>query len=330
MSQDLEVTAFAPASIGNLAVGFDCLGMALQGVGDHVTIYLNEKDKAPLVTIDEIQGIEAELPLSADKNTAGKALLTMMESCNFKTPIGVLIKKGIPLSSGMGGSAASAVAAVRALSYLMIKMNFEVAPSRVSDRALFHYALSGEVLASGSYHGDNVAPSLYGGLTLVGLKDVKDFENGAQIITLPGLSELYYVLVHPHIEIETAKARAHLAQIVTLKNFVGSITNMGMFMAALYKQDHNLLKSFMEDVVIEPQRKEMIPGFDGMKKMALDSGALCFSISGGGPSVFAWTYGQIQAQKLKKQLVEAFNEHNLVAEGYVGTLTAPGAHEVNH
>ena len=298
--------AFAPASIGNVAVGFDLLGLVIEGAGDTVTVARRDP---PGVSIDAIRGSEIELPRVAEDNTAGRALLSLLELAQPGFGLAVEIDKGIAYGSGMGGSAASAVAAVIAANALL--------DQPLSQDQLYACALDGEAVASGGRHGDNVAPMLLGGLVLT----VGD----APPLKLPTPAGVYSVLVHPHCVLETRRARAALATPYSLHEFVTQNGHLARFIAGLYRNDLELIGAGLRDDLVEPRRAALIPGFAAVKQAALEAGALGASISGAGPSVFAWCLGREAAARAGAAMRAAFADSDLDSDIYISPLDAPGA-----
>lgn len=308
----VQATAFAPATIGNVSVGFDILGMAIQGVGDEVQVSLREDSQ---IIIHSITGNEEDvthLPLMPEKNTAGAALIALQAGEQLKFGFDVIIHKGIPMGSGMGGSAASAVGAVVAASHLLKK--------EISNKQKLFYALEGEKVASGAAHPDNVAPCLLGGITLASL----DFTE--PMVSLPVPKTMGWALVHPNLKIETKQARAILNPQVSLETFVKQTANLALFLAGLYKKDFQFIQQGFEDLIIEPQRARLIPGFDKIKKQVLSQkGVLGFSLSGSGPSVFALTLNLAAAKKVSQLLKKEFQKLNLESQSYYGSGPCLGA-----
>jgi len=266
-----RATAFAPASVGNVAIGFDILGFSVEALGDRVT--MTRRD-APGLSIRAIRGVPEALPLEPERNTAGRAVLAMQEALRVPYGFDMEIDKGIPLGSGLGGSAASAVAAVVAANALV--------PEPCSTLELLKFAMQGEAVASGSLHVDNIAPSLYGGLVLtVGI----DNPRVKQIPVPPGVRA---VIVHPHMFLSTREARAILRRTVEMSDFVWQTANLAGFISGCYTNDYDMIRASFEDVIIEPQRQALIPGFREVRAAALAAGALGCSISGAGPTMFAW------------------------------------------
>lgn len=271
------ITAFAPATVANVAVGFDILGFAVPVLGDKVTI---EKITEGVV-IDSITGVKG-IPLQAEQNTAGYALLKMIEGEHLNFGFRLSIAKGIPLSSGLGGSAASAVAAVVGANALL--------DTPLDNQNLLYYAIQGESIASGM-HGDNVAPSLYGGLTAF-------ISNDYSVINLP-IPDIYCVLAHPDIAIKTKDARAIIHPTVTLQQHIEQSMQLVQFLAGCYSGG---LFSNLQDQIIEPQRAHLIPHFTELQQIAQEEGALIFSISGAGPTMFA-----LADKATSNRIIERYN-----------------------
>lgn len=311
LPRPLVASAFAPATIGNVSVGFDILGMAIKGVGDQVTLVKRPDSQ---IIIQSIRGCvdETIIPKAAEKNTATMALLSMQAGEKLKFGFDVYITKGIPLGSGMGGSAASAVAAVvAAQTFLKKKLNFE---------KQFFYALDGEKMASGAAHPDNVAPCLKGGLTLSSLAWNKP------VIEVPFMKSMGWALIHPHITVETKQARKILSPTISVESWVAQSARLGSFISGFYKKDLALIKQGFADTIIEPQRAHLIPGFEEIKrKFSTLNQVLGFSISGSGPSVFILTTSLNAAQRVARQILKAFNDQGIQAEAYYGAGAAPGA-----
>jgi homoserine kinase len=304
-------TAFAPASVGNVGVGFDVLGHSFQAIGDQVTA---RRTHGPGVTIGAITGVAVDLPREPERNTAGMGVLCMLRDLKLDFGIELAIHKGIPLGSGLGGSAASAVAAVVAANALL--------PEPLGKLELLKFAMKGEQVASGSVHVDNIAPSLYGGLVLtVGI----DNPNVKQI---PVPSSVRCVLVHPHMMLSTREARQILNRSIDLSDVIWQSANLAGFLTGCFTGDLQLIRESLEDVIIEPQRQVLIPGFKAVKEGARANGALGCSISGAGPTVFAWCEQQ-HAERIRDAMVAAFAAHGLASDAWISTLDPAGARIVD-
>lgn len=264
------IKAFAPATVSNVAVGFDIMGFPMEAPGDEVVIKLG---KTPGVTISKITKGKG-LSYDPIKNTAGVAVLKMMEYLGISNQsIDIEIRKKMPFGTGIGSSAASAVAAVVALNHYL--------DAKLSKQELLPFAMAGESVASGAWHGDNVIPSMMGGIILIRDNATLDFTK----LYVP--SGLRYVVILPPVQILTSDSRSILSDQVTLKQMITQTGNAATLVAALYSSDFNKISRCLQDVIIEPQRSHLIPKFDKMKQKALELGALGFSISGSGPSMFA-------------------------------------------
>ena len=306
-----SATAFAPATVGNVGIGFDILGHTVEAIGDRVRV---ERSSKKGVRILGITGLDANLPLETEKNTAGMALKGLVESQGLDFGIDMTIEKGIPLGSGLGGSAASAVAAVVAGNALL--------PRPLSTLELLKFAMQGEAVASGSVHVDNIAPSLFGGLVLtVGI----DHPRTKQIPVPPGLR---CVLVHPHMFLSTKEARRILSRTVELSDLVWQCANLAGFISACYTNDLDMIRDAFEDVVVEPQRQALIPGFKAVKQGAMANGALGCSISGAGPTVFAWCEAAA-APAIVAAMADAFGAHGLSSDRWISAIEPVGARVID-
>jgi homoserine kinase len=302
--------AFAPASVGNVAVGFDVLGHSMDAVGDRVRA---RRTSERGVRIVRIEGVVRDLPIETAKNTASVAVEALLDLVEIDYGFELTIEKGIPLGSGLGGSAASAVAAVVAANALLVHP--------IDKLPLLKCAMRGEKVASGALHADNVAPSLYGGLVLtVGIDD-------PNVKRIPVPEGVRAVLVHPHIELPTRKSREVLNRTVTLSDVVWQQANLAGFLAGCFTRDLDLIRVSLEDVLIEPQRRDLIPGFIDVKAAAIHHRALGCSISGAGPSVFAWAE-EPAAPAIRDAMVAAFKAHGLETDAWIAPIDSRGAHVV--
>ena len=286
------VTAFAPGTVSNVACGFDVLGFALEAPGDTVTARFAPAGSAA-VRIDDIVGDEGRLPRDTARNTAGVATEALLTRVGERRGVILTIRKGLPLSSGLGGSAASAVAAVVAVDALI--------GSRLALDALMACAFEGERLGAGSGHGDNIAPSLYGGFVLVRVANPPD------VVRLPVPAGLTAVVVHPDLEIETAKARALLGDTVPLADAIRQWANLGALVDALHRGDYALMARALEDTIAEPRRAALVPGLAAIKQAAIAAGALGCSLSGSGPSLFALCRTAASAERVVAAMKSAAN-----------------------
>jgi homoserine kinase len=286
---DRVVTAFAPATVSNVGCGFDVLGFALEAPGDEVTARLTPAGSG--VTIDAITGDDGRLPREAELNTAGVAARALLTALGEPRGVALRINKGLPLASGLGGSAASAAAAVVAVDAL-------VGADATLD-LLIGCAIEGEGLGARSAHPDNIAPALCGGFVLV------RHPNPPDIVRLPVPKGLVAVVVHPDLEIETARARELLGTTVPLADAIRQWANMGALVDGLHRADFALISRALEDTIAEPRRASLVPGLAAIKKAAVDAGALGCSLSGSGPSLFALCNGIETARRVADAMTRA-------------------------
>lgn len=301
----LSALAFAPASVGNAGVGFDILGHVIEGVGDTVRV---TRIDAPEVRIAAIRGATVDLPLGAPLNTAGASLIALREAMAVPYGFEIEIEKGIPLGSGMGGSAASCVAALVAANALL-----ELPLSR---EALYPFALTGEAVASGGRHGDNLGPMLLGGLVL---------STTDRLVKIPVPDAWHSVLVHPEAILETRRAREALKGGYALSEFVAQSANLALVLAGCHAGDAELVRAGLKDVLVEPRRAPLIVGFDAAKQAALNGGAMGASISGAGPSVFGWFQTRAQAEAAAPAIQAAFAAHGFDSQAWVSPINSPAA-----
>jgi homoserine kinase len=312
-----RATAFAPATVSNVAVGFDILGFAVEQVGDRVTV---SKTEAPSVIINDITNADGGradpgIPSDPARNTATVGLKAFCEDLKLDCGFEVSISKGIALGSGMGGSAASVVGALVAANSLLERP--------LAAESLLRYALVGEQAASAAIHPDNVAPCLFGGLTLV------TSMSPLRYVRIPVPEQILTVLARPHVRIDTRAARGLLRVEVPLAAHVRQSASLAGFVAGCYTNDLGLIGDCLRDHVVEPQRAALIPGFAEVKAAAVEAGALGASISGSGPTVFAWVVGADAAERVRRAMVSAFMEHGAAeADSWVSPVSAQGARVV--
>ncbi len=307
-----SVTVFAPASVSNVACGFDVLGFALSEPGDTVTARTSEVGG---VRIASIAGDGGRLPLDPERNTAGRAAASVLARAGSAGGIVLDIVKGMPLASGIGSSAASAVAAVIATN--------EALGSPLDRMTLLACAMDGERAGAGAAHPDNVAPSMLGGFVLARGGQLPD------VVSLPVPDGLAYAVLHPHMEVETGTARQLLGDSVPLAVAIAQWGNLGAFVASLYTSDFPLMTRCLVDLVAEPKRAALVPGFAAVQQAALDAGALGCSLSGAGPSIFALCFGTSVAVRTGDRMRDALRRAGgLDGDLYVGTIAPVGARVV--
>jgi homoserine kinase len=308
-----SVEAFAPATCANVAVGFDILGFALETIGDQVRLVKREDNKIIVESINS----QDYLPLATHKNTASVVVEKLCRSLNLDLGFSIHIRKGIPLCSGLGGSAASAVAALVACNRFLA--------SPLSLNELAEFALFGEQAASGIGHFDNIIPCLFGGLTLI------YSQKPMKVLKLP-IPKLYAVLVHPHLQVSTREARKLLKREIALSDYVQQSAHLASFIAALYEKDYSLLQQSLNDLIIEPQRAQFVPGFYEVKKAALQAGALGMSFSGSGPALFAFAATEEKAKQVRDAMSSSLQKRKVVSDCWISLISQKAAHvvEENH
>ncbi|PJK08400.1 homoserine kinase [Lysobacteraceae bacterium NML95-0200] len=308
MSQPVEARAFAPASVGNIGVGFDLLGHTVTGIGDIAHVRRIESPEVRIASIDGELSSVCQIPLEAARNTAGQALIALRAQTGIGFGFELRLEKGIPLGSGLGGSAASCVAALVAANALL--------PEPLARDALYACALEGEFVASGSRQGDNVAPMLLGGVVMC---------TPTQILPLPAPDWLHAAVVHPEQILETRRARAVLAEPYPLSQVVQHCGHLALFLTGLAQSKRELIAAGLKDILVEPRRAPLIPGFAEVKAAALEHDALGASISGAGPSVFAWFDDAGRAHQATAAMQAAFAAAGFDSQAYVGPVNGPHA-----
>ena len=301
------IKVFAPATVANVACGYDILGFALQQPGDEIIARFVEE---PGIHISKIFGDKGKLPLDVKKNTAGIAASAFLKEVDYDGGIALEIHKKMPFGSGLGSSAASAVAGVFAVNELLKRP--------MEKRELLHFAVLGEQGADGSYHADNVAPCLLGGMILIRDNPTLDVH---RIPCPPGL---YATVIYPQINILTRSAREVLSKDITLKQHIQQSGNVAALVLSLYNGDFDLLGRALNDVIIEPQRAPLIPHFYEVKDAALNTGALGCSISGSGPSIFALSINSLIAEQVGVAMQTVFQRAGVKATVYVSEINNEG------
>jgi homoserine kinase len=302
-----SIRVFCPGTIANVSCGFDVLGLSLAGVGDYMTV---TQTATKGITISEILG--QDLPLETTQNVAGVAGLALLEALESDAGFDIKIDKRIKAGSGIGSSAASSTGAVWAINHLL--------GNPFTTKELIPFAMEGERLASGVAHADNVAPALLGGFTLVRSTDPLD------VISLPSPGELYATVIHPQIEIKTADSRRILKSNLSLKDAITQWGNLGGLVAGLYREDYELIGRSLQDVVIEPIRSILIPGFTEIKEAALNAGALGGGISGSGPSVFALSKGKDNALKVADAIRNVYEPFGISFDIHISNINEKGVY----
>ena len=311
MSNTPPARAFAPATVGNIICGFDIFGLALGEPGDEVEARLRNE---PGVVISAVHGDGGRLPTETARNVAGLATLAVLAESGMKN-VGIEIEvwKGLPISGGMGGSAASAVAAVVAADSLL--------QTGLSLDVLLRCASEGERGPKGDTHPDNIAPALHGGIVMV-----RPEEPGT-VIPLPVPAGLSVALVHPDLELETSEMRGILPDVLPLNQAVRQWADCSALVVGLYEEDWDLIARALVDRVAEPYRSRFIPGFDAVRAAGVEAGALGAGLSGSGPSMFALCRTTSEAQAVAAAMADAFAGVGLEgADTHVSEVANTGAH----
>ncbi len=299
-----SVKVSAPGTVANLVCGFDVLGLCLGAPCDEMAVSLLPEKKVVIKSADGFN-----LPTDPAQNTAGAPLLEMLQELDADFGFEVLIKKNIKPGSGIGSSAASAAGAVVAANVLLNDI--------FTKEQLVRFAMSGEKVASGVKHADNVAPCIYGGITLI--RSIFPLE----IVPIPA-PELWVTVVHPQIEVRTSDARQILKKQVLLKDAIRQWGNIAGLVAGFMKNDYGLIGRSLEDVIIEPVRSILIPGFDEVKKQSKAAGALGGGISGSGPSIFMLSENKSTAECVSKEMHSIYERIGLEHHVYVTTINQQG------
>lgn len=306
-----SATATAPAGVGNIGVGFDLLGHTIEGPCDRATV---RRIDAPGVRVVAVRGEGANvdrIPLDIERNTAGLAVRALHAGLGLSHGFEVELDKGIPIGAGLGGSAASCVAALVAANALL--------DAPLGRDALYPYAIDGEFASSQSRQGDNVGPMLLGGITLATL---------TRLVPLPVPEWLHCVVVHPDQVLETRRSREVLKDPYPLSTVVRHGAHLALFVTGLERGDPELIREGLHDVLAEPRRAELVPGFGGVKQAAMDHGAIGASLSGAGPSVFAWFASREAAEAAAPAMQGGFRDAGFSSRAWVSPVRGPRAEVV--
>ncbi len=304
-----QVTVLSPATVANIVCGFDVLGLALNAPSDKLVMRLLDKREIRIINKDSYH-----LPVEPEKNVFGGALLAMIREVNEEIGFEIESTKVIKPGSGIGSSAASAAGAVVGANHLL--------GNRFAKQELVQFATYGEQVASGSRHADNIAPCIYGGVTLIRSNEPLD------IIPL-NFPPLYVTVIHPQIEVKTSYAREILPKQVSLKDAVTQWANVGGLVAGFMKQDYDLIGRSLQDVLIEPVRSKLIPGFDEIKKLSKEAGALGGGISGSGPSVFMLSKDEATAKAVEQAMRRVYEKVGVDFHIHLTTVNSRGVEVVN-
>jgi len=304
-----KIKVFCPATIANVSCGFDVLGLALDSVGDEMTV---RKTTEKGIRITKILG--QDLPLETENNVAGVAGLALLAKSDYDGGFEIEIDKRIKPGSGIGSSAASSTGAVWAMNELLGRP--------FSNLELVEFAMQGEKLACDVAHADNVAPAIYGGFTLVRSYEPLD------IIPIPTPSELYATVIHPQIEIKTSDSRKILKTTISMQQGIRQWGNLGGLVAGLFQNDYDLIGRSLHDHIVEPIRSILIPSFDDIKRNAVKAGALGSGISGSGPSIFALSKGEEIAQKVAESMKKTYQNIGVDFDIHVSKVNSQGVKKI--
>ncbi len=308
-----SIKALAPATVANVSCGFDIFGFAVESPADEVILTLKEE---PGVVIKEITGDDGRLPLDVNKNTSSVAVAAFLKELDSDVGVEIILHKHLPLGSGMGSSAASSVAALVAVNHLF--------DNPFSREKLLPFAMEAERIACGSAHADNVAPSLLGGFVLIRGYDPLD------VARIPTPANLYCTLIHPHLELKTEDSRRVLKTTIPLKDAITQWGNIAGLVVGLMKPDYGLIMRSLNDVVAEPIRSVLIPGFAGIKSEAIKNGALGCGISGSGPTIFALSTEYAIANNIGTAVQQQFTNMKLKSDVFVSKINGTGARIVGN
>ena len=299
-----EIKIIAPATIANLVCGFDILGMALKAPYDEMILSFSDEPGIHINHTDQY-----DLPEEPEKNVSGASLQALMDEYNKPVGFNLTIQKNIKPGSGLGSSAASSAGAVVAANHLLGNI--------FSKEDLVRFAMNGEKIAGGVKHADNVSPCIYGGVTLI--RSIFPLD----VIPLNS-PDLFITIVHPQIEVRTSDSRQILRKEVLLKDAIRQWGNIGGLIVGFMKNDLELISRSLEDVIIEPVRSILIPGFDEVKKQCKDAGALGGGISGSGPSIFMISKEETTALKVESIMMEIYEKIGVDYKTYVTQINPVG------
>jgi homoserine kinase len=302
-----SIKVFAPATVANVACGFDIFGFAVDAPGDEVVVRKRTDNK---IVITNITGEEGKLTYDASKNAVTVPIIKYLSKLGRSDGFDVELHKKMPLGSGLGSSSASSVAGVFSVNELLGKP--------LSAKELLPFSMEGERIACGSAHADNVAPALLGGFVVVRSYQPLD------VFKVPTPQELYVTIVHPDIEVNTKDARHILRNEVSMKNTIAQMGNVAGMIAGLMQSDYDLIANSMVDFIIEPVRAILIPEFWEVKNAALEAGALGCSISGAGPSIFAFSKGRETAEKVAEAMKSNFEKVGIRGDAFVSGINQFG------
>ena len=300
-----SIKVFAPGSITNLSCGYDILGVCLENRGDEIKVSKTNKKG---ITIKSISGYE--LSKDINQNVSGIAAQALLSEIDIDHGFEIEIKKGIKPGSGIGSSAASSAGTVFGINQLLNS------PFSLLD--LVRFSMEGEKFVSGSYHADNVAPIIFGGITLV--RNIDDLD----IISLPTPKDLEVVIVRSNIEIKTADSRKVVKKKVKIEKMTQQSANLGSFVSSLYSEDYNLMSRSVIDQVVEPDRAFLIPEFEKIKIISKKSGSIAAGISGSGPSIFSLSNHRDTSNRILEKISNHYKSVNIDHDGFISKVNSGG------
>ena len=303
----MQASATAPAGVGNIGVGFDLLGHSIAGLSDRATVRRIEVPEVRVVAVRGTGDVSV-IPFDTERNTAGRGVRALHEGLSLSHGFEIELDKGIPIGAGLGGSAASCVAALVAANALL--------DAPLTREALYPFAMEGEYASSRSHQGDNVGPMLVGGVALA---------TATRLMRLQVPAWLHAVVVHPDQVLETKRSREALVEPFALSTVVAHGARLAQFVLGLERGDLALLRDGLQDVLVEPRRAPLVPGFAQVKGAAMDLGAIGASLSGAGPSVFAWFANEADARDAAPAMRKAFADAGFDSRVYVSPVAGPRA-----
>lgn len=302
-----SIKVFAPASISNVGPGFDIMGFAIHEPGDEVELKLNNAKRLRII---KITGDSGMLPKTINRNTVTVAIQSLLAAKKITIGIDVIIRKKMGIGSGLGSSAASAVAGVYAVNKLL--------ELKMAKSELLIHALEGEKIASGDLHGDNIAPCLFGGFVLI-----RGY-NPIDIVKIDYPKNLYCVVVYPDIVINTRAARKILSKTLPVKKAIAQAGNSAGLIVGLMKRDFDLLGRSMIDNIAEQKRSKLIGCYDDIRNAAFANGAINCNISGSGPSMFSFASSKIKAEQIGKSMMNVLKKNRIKGKLYISKINANG------
>jgi len=305
-----KIKVFAPATIANVGPGYDILGLALEGVGEHLEMEVLDSDE---IIIHPIPGCP-ELPLAADENIAGIVAQAMFKQLNLNQGLSIKIEKAVKPGSGLGSSGCTAAASAFALNELLNRP--------FTSNELVEFAMLGEKATSGKAHADNVATALFGGFCII-----KSY-HPLEILSIPFPKDLQIVVAHPQIEVKTADSKKILKKEMALPDVITQMGNIAGLISGLTTSNFDWIKSSMNDLIAEPIRSYLIPGFAQAKLIAMEAGALGCSISGSGPSVFAFCENKGQAKEVGEKWKGFYKDLEIDANIYLSKINSRGTYKI--